>query len=109
MNIPIPNSVKTTSLLPMLDRGKPVHPTLFFAYKDIQRGIRDDRYKLIEYSVKDNRTTQLFDLKTDPSELNNLADEPAYARHLQRLRTELLRWKDRLGDKSPFWQTFPTL
>jgi arylsulfatase A-like enzyme len=92
----------------MLNRGKPVHPTLFFAYKDIQRGTRDNRYKLIEYSVAANRTTQLFDLKTDPAELNNLATDPAYLPHLKRLRTELLRWKDRISDNSPFWQTFPT-
>ncbi|MHC4334589.1 MAG: sulfatase/phosphatase domain-containing protein [Planctomycetota bacterium] len=92
----------------MLNRGKPVHSTLFFAYKDIQRGLRDDRYKLIEYSVKDARTTQLFDLKTDPAELNNLADDPAYTPHLRRLRTELLAWKDHLRDNSPFWQSFPT-
>jgi arylsulfatase A-like enzyme len=108
VNVPIPDSVKTTSLLTMLNQGRPVHSTLFFAYTDIQRGIRDDRYKLIEYSVQGTRTTQLFDLRTDPAELNNLADDPAYARHLQRLRTELLRWKDHLGDNSPFWQTFPT-
>jgi arylsulfatase A-like enzyme len=108
VNVPIPKSVRTASLLPMLNRGKPVHSTLFFAYKDIQRGLRDDRYKLIEYSVKDARTTQLFDLKTDPAELNNLADDPAYTPHLRRLRTELLAWKDHLRDNSPFWQSFPT-
>ncbi|HUT28820.1 MAG TPA: sulfatase-like hydrolase/transferase [Sedimentisphaerales bacterium] len=108
VDVPVPDSVKTTSLLPLLNRGKPVHSTLFFAYKDIQRAIRDDRYKLIEYSVEGNRTTQLFDLNTDPAELNNLAHDAAYASHLRRLRTELLGWKDHLGDKSPFWQTFTT-
>jgi arylsulfatase A-like enzyme len=102
VNTPIPDSVKTTSLLPMLNRGKRIHSTLFFAYKDIHRGIRDDRYKLIEYSVEGNRTTQLFDLKTDPAELKNLARDSRYSQQLQRLRKKLRAWRDKLSDSSKF-------
>ena len=60
---------------------------------------------LIEYAVEGQRTTQLFDVQTDPWELNNLADDPGYAGHLRRLRAELLRWRDELDDdKETFWQ-----
>ncbi len=107
VGVPVPASVKTRSLVPALrDSQKSTRDTLFFAYKDIQRGVRDERYKLIEYAVKENRHTQLFDLQADPCELNNLGDDPDYAPHLRRLRGRLLQWKDRLGDKSTFWDAF---
>jgi arylsulfatase A-like enzyme len=103
----IPKSVEGRSLIGIIrDRRRKVRETLFFAYKDVHRGVRNERYKLIEYAVKGKRTTQLFDLQTDPWEINNLADKPGYAAHLKRLRKELLRWKDKLGDSSKFWQGY---
>jgi arylsulfatase A-like enzyme len=107
ISVPIPGSVEGKSLVGLVRgrKGK-VRETLFFAYKDAQRGVRDERYKLIEYKVKDKRTTQLFDLQVDPWELNNLADKPAYGTHLKRLRKELLRWKEETGDSSQFWQNY---
>ncbi|QJW91250.1 sulfatase-like hydrolase/transferase [Spirosoma taeanense] len=35
---------------------------------------------------------ELYDLKTDPYELTNLATQPAYSQHLRRLRQEMDRW-----------------
>ncbi|MGA0556108.1 sulfatase-like hydrolase/transferase [Larkinella sp. VNQ87] len=35
---------------------------------------------------------ELYDLQTDPYELTNLADQPAYSEHLKRLRREMDRW-----------------
>lgn len=107
IGVPIPGSVEGKSLAPLVrGRKSKVRGTLFFAYKDAQRGVRDERYKLIEYNIKGKRTTQLFDLQSDPWELNNLADNPTYAAHLKRLRKQLLRWKDELGDSSKFWQDY---
>ncbi len=104
--VPIPGSVEGRNLAGIISRKRKIRDTLFFAYKDIQRGVRDERYKLIEYKVKDKRTTQLFDLQADPWEIKNLTDNPRYAAQLKRLRKELLRWKDKLGDSSKFWQGF---
>jgi len=105
VGVRVPASVKGKSLAPII-RGqkRKVRDTLFFAYKDIQRGIRDERYKLILYCVKGKRTTQLFNLQADPWELKNLADDTKYAKTVERLGNELLRWKDELGDKSKFWE-----
>jgi arylsulfatase A-like enzyme len=105
--VPIPGSVESKSLVPII-RGqkRKARDTLFFAYKDIQRGVRDERYKLIEYVVEGKRTTQLFNLQADPWELKNLADDTKYAKTVERLRNELLRWKDELGDKSKFWEGY---
>ena len=105
--VPVPGSLEGKSFVPVIrDPKQKIRDILFFAYKHTQRGVRDRRYKLIEYVVKGKRTTQLFDLQTDPWELNNLADSPVYAGDLKRLRRELLRWKEELGDSSEFWQDY---
>ena len=41
-------------------------------------GIRTDRYKLIRF-YGDIEAWELYDLKSDPHEMNNLIDDPAYA------------------------------
>ncbi|UCE48357.1 MAG: DUF4976 domain-containing protein, partial [Phycisphaerales bacterium] len=105
----IPTSVEGRSLASVIwGRKRKIRETLFFAYKDIHRGVRDERYKLIEYAVSGRRTTQLFDLQRDPWEVNNIAESPNHIEHLQRLRRELLRWKEELDDKSEFWQDHTT-
>jgi arylsulfatase A-like enzyme len=71
---------------------------LLFAYRHLMRGVRDERWKLIEYVVDNRRHTQLFDLQVDPWELTNLAGEPAHDEHLARLRSLLAHWRDELGD-----------
>lgn len=41
---------------------------------------------------------QLFDLKNDPHEWNNLADDPQYAAELKKLQTELMKWRKQTND-----------
>ena len=43
---------------------------------------------------------QLYDTVNDPHEIDNLADKEAYADELSRLKMELSRWRDRVGDMS---------
>ena len=107
----IPDSVEGKSLVPaMQNAGNKIRENLLFAYRSLHRGVRDERYKLIEYVVEGKRTTQLFDLQADPFELNNLADNSNYAEHLKRLRKELARWRDELGDTQEqgniFWNGY---
>ncbi len=110
--LPTPSSVEGCSLVPALQNpAERMRDVLLCAYKDCQRSARDDRFKLIEYVVHGRRTTQLFDLQQDPWELRNLAADPAYAGVVARLRQELVRWRDELGDIQPglgetFWQGF---
>ena len=62
-------------------------PELVFAYRDVQRAIRDDRWKLIRYPQINK--TQLFDLQDDPYEMRNLAGQPASAGKVQELTAQL--------------------
>jgi arylsulfatase A-like enzyme len=75
-----------------------VRDTLFGAYRDCQRMIRDARWKLIEYRAGGERNTQLFDLANDPDELKNLAAEPAHAAELKRLRVQLAAARKEFAD-----------
>jgi arylsulfatase A-like enzyme len=105
--IAVPDSVEGKSLAPAIrDPKTKLRSTLLLAYRNVQRAARDERYKLIEYVVKGKRTTQLFDLQSDPWETKNLADDPDCAQHLQRLRKELLRWRDELDDRTAFWRGY---
>jgi len=63
--------------------SRPARTELLFAYKNVQRALCDDRWKVIRYP-KINRT-QLFDLQTDPFETNSLAAGPKLNEMLQRL------------------------
>ena len=41
---------------------------------------------------------ELYDVKTDPYQLTNLAAQPAHAAHLKRLRAEMDRWQKEIPD-----------
>jgi len=107
VGIEAPDTFEGQSLLPVLQgRSESLRDGLLFAYKDVQRAVRDDRYKLVEYVVNGKRTTQLFDLADDPYELNNLADEPAFRQTLEGLRLRLQGWRNDYGDTQKHGQRF---
>ena len=103
VGIEAPATVEGKSLCPALaSSGESIRETLFFAYKGLHRGVRDRRHKLIEYNVDGARTTQLFDLAADPHETRDLADDPARADDIARLRAALARWRAELDDPDGF-------
>jgi arylsulfatase A-like enzyme len=112
LGIPIPATVEGHSLLPAIrDRGATVRDTLYFCYRGVQRAVQDAQFKLIEYVVEGQRTTQLFDLLNDPWEVHNLADDSQHAKALTGLRAELARYRDQLDDNQPeqgalFWSNY---
>ena len=104
LGIEIPSSVNGRSLAPIMQgTDDQVRDVLYLAYTQFQRGVCDRRYKLIEYHVNGEHTTQLFDLEADPWEMNNLAGDSSQAETEVRLRTELLRLRDEWGDQASHW------
>jgi arylsulfatase A-like enzyme len=83
----------------------PARPSLMFAYQKMQRALRDERYKLIRYPLVDR--TQLFDLTTDPHELTNLADQPAYQAKVAEMTSRLAQEMASYGDPAPLVVSHP--
>jgi len=86
----VPEGVDARSLWPVIQGKKSkVRDVLYTGYRECQRAIRDDRWKLICYPLV--ARTQLFDLAADPRELNNLAGLPEYAGRVKELMRALSR------------------
>ena len=108
-DIPKPKSVEGKSLAPVLKGQSNQDPrtSLFFAYKDVQRSVMDDRYKLIEYCVDGKRRTQLFDLAADPWECDSLAEKEEHRETVRHMRSLLVQWREELDDPDDcFWEGF---
>lgn len=101
-DIKIPKSVNGKSLLPVIKgKQKDVREYCYFAYRQHQRAIRIGNYKLIEYVrakdynkqtgnfISGSRVTQLFNIKTDPWETNNLANFPEYTEMIKDMREKM--------------------
>ena len=100
---PVPPVIEGKSLLPVVQgRQAKVRDWLLGAYKDCQRMIRDDRWKLLAYNAGGVKNVQLFDLANDPDELNNLADDPKYAAERTRLEKLLAQARKEFGDPIDF-------
>ena len=78
------------------DPAKSARSTMVFAYRNVQRAIRDDRWKLIRYPQVDR--TQLFDLQNDPHEVADLAGKPEHAAKLGELTALLEKELQKSGD-----------
>src|SRR5205085_9451314 len=93
----IPSGLDGKTLKPVIEgRASVVRDTLFLAYREVQRAVRDAGYKLIRYPQVN--VTQLFDLRTDPDEMTNLADRPEHAETIRILMAEMQGWQKTLGD-----------
>jgi arylsulfatase A-like enzyme len=83
----------------LADPAKPARPQMMFAYRNVQRAVRDERWKLIRYPLVDK--TQLFDLEADPHEVTSLADRPDQAARLASLTALLEKEQNHFGDTAP--------
>ncbi|MFY0654933.1 MAG: sulfatase-like hydrolase/transferase [Cyclobacteriaceae bacterium] len=115
----IPETVESKSLLSIIQESKTVRKDLYFAYRDVQRSIKDEKFKLIEYVVPNKNmylpperkgefitTTQLFDLSNDPLEMKNLAKDPRYREKLLEMRQKLREASRKLNDNNDQGMTF---
>jgi arylsulfatase A-like enzyme len=104
----IPPRVERSSLLPIvLGQQSKVRDWLLCGYRDCQRMLRDERWKLIEYQAADGSHTQLFDLSGDADEINNLADDPRFAAERSRLHGLLRQARQDFDDPVDFASPAP--
>jgi arylsulfatase A-like enzyme len=104
--VPAPEGSEGKSLAPVL-AGKQagIRDSLFTAYRDVQRAVRDGRWKLIVYP-KINKV-QLFDLEKDPAELTDLAADKGMEGEVRRLTALLKDWQKQAGDQQPLTTNVP--
>ncbi|MCC6861638.1 MAG: sulfatase-like hydrolase/transferase [Bryobacterales bacterium] len=93
----MPPGLDGISLQPVIQgRARGVRDSLFTAYRDVQRAVRDERWKLIRYPKIGK--TQLFDLRGDPDETRDLASDPGQADRIRRMTALMEKWRRRVGD-----------
>lgn len=87
--LPAPKGINGINLYPLI-KGEaiPVRSSLYTAYRNTVRAVRTSDWKLIRYPQINY--TQLYNLKTDPLEINNLALNPNYKTKVDEM-TELLQ------------------
>ena len=100
--VAVPNVCEGVSLAAALKgEAKPPRETLFAAYRDCQRMVRDERWKLIDYP-KVGRV-QLFDLSKDADEMEDLSAKPEHngrvAAMQAKLKEQQKSWNDPLAKK----------
>lgn len=104
---PIPDDIQGESLLPLLKGENPENwrSSLYYHYYEYPAehavmphyGVRNERYKLIHfYDVTDS--WELYDLKEDPTEMNNLYGKSGYEEVTKRMMQELERLQKQYDD-----------
>ncbi len=95
--VAIPETVEGRSFASVLQgKKKSIYPYIFGYFRNVQRMIRTDRWKLIYYPHIDR--WQLFDLQNDPDELYDLAGDAKQKDVLRDLRGKLLAWRKEVND-----------
>jgi len=104
--IEVPATVQAKSIVPLLsdqqvsDQKSGLYDYIYGSYRHYQRMVRTDGFKLIYYPMI--KQTQLFDLKNDPEELNNLAANSQYHEKLVMLQNKLADLMKELKDPLDF-------
>jgi arylsulfatase A-like enzyme len=103
--LPIPRDMQGLSMVPVLKgslKGD-LHDALYYHYYEsgehrVARhfGIRTDRWKLIRF--EDNDEWELYDLRNDPREMDNLHGRPGWTRVSRSLTRRLEALAARYGD-----------
>lgn len=106
----VPQDIQGRSILSLLEGRNPRgwRASMYYRYYHYPAdhrvqphyGIRTERYKLIYFNRIDE--WELFDLKKDPQEMNNVYAKPTYAERIKQLKGELVRLKKELRDENQF-------
>ena len=109
--VEVPEDIHGVSLVPLLKGESPddwrsslyYHFYEYPAEHQVMRhfGVRTDRYKLIHF-YNDQDFWELYDLKNDPSEMNNLYGSPGYEQITETLKAELAALQEEYDDPVRF-------
>ncbi len=95
--VPIPGSVQASSAVRLLsEQSDVIHTHVFGHFRDFQRMVRSQEWKLIYYPHLDRY--QLFHLSSDPDELQDLWRDPRHASIRDDLRRRLEAWQREVDD-----------
>ncbi|MFD0797277.1 sulfatase-like hydrolase/transferase [Maribacter chungangensis] len=86
------------------DNTKGHYKNVYGAYMNLQRMIRQEDYKLIVYPKIDK--VLLFDMKTDPNELTDLATLPKHKEKVNNLFKELMELQKTMNDSLDLSPTY---
>ncbi len=113
---PVPSDMQGRSAEPLLRGERPGdwRTSMYYRYYHYPQdhrvqphyGVRDERHKLIYFNKLDE--WELFDLKNDPRETNNVFRQAAYAGTVKKLQAELARLRSELNDTNQFADGPPT-
>ncbi len=103
----IPNSYQGASLVPLMnDRAPDTWRSDFFCehlmdHKSIPKyeGVRGERYVYARYFEQQPAFEFLHDLKIDPDQLKNLANDPSHAAAMKKMRNRCDQLRDSYGGK----------
>lgn len=106
--IEVPSDLQGKSLLPLMSKApeKDWRSAVYYHYYEYpygwhnvkkHYGIRTDRYKLIHF-YNDIDEWELYDLQTDPGEINNIYNNPEHQSLVDSLKQELYKLKEHYAD-----------
>ena len=104
--VDIPNDVQGESFRNIVNgKTNEWRDAIYYTYYEypgehnVQRhnGVRTDRYKLIHFYY-DSDTWELYDLKKDPTEMNNVYDDPAYKEIRKNMHEKFEEVRAKYGD-----------
>ncbi len=106
-NVEIPHDIQGVSLFPLLKGEKPENwrNSLYYHFYEypaehmVKRhyGVRTERYKLIHF-YNDIDSWELYDLKTDPHEMNNIYGKPEAKNITEEMMRELKKLQMQYND-----------
>lgn len=108
VGIDIPDSVDGKSFADLLDgeHGESFRDELYLIFDKFVRGVKDENYKLIEYrngDKEEDKWTFLYDIKNDPWETQNLANDEKYKDKVAEMREKILKHRDEWEEQSHPW------
>ena len=108
--VPVPDDMQGRSLVPLLQGNSPDdwRTSVYYHYYEFPSvhmvnrhyGARTDRYKIAHFYQLEE--WELYDLQTDPHEVNNVYDSPEYAEIQAEMKAELARLQKYYRDDDPY-------